>query len=91
MASGAASNWRYVLLLVLASSSTVHALTPSQVFDAVKDSVVVINPKDAGTWKNLAITYYQSGNTPAALQAVKTLRTLDPAQAEKLFNVIVPR
>ena len=50
-----------------------------------------INPEHADAWNNLAIAYYLSGNTHAALQAVKTLRPLDPAKAEKLFNLIVPR
>lgn len=50
-----------------------------------------INPEHANGWSLLALTYAQSGNTAAALQAVKTLRTLDPAMAEKLSNLIVPR
>lgn len=50
-----------------------------------------IDQEDAKAWNSLAIAYALSGNTAAALQAVKTLRTLDPASAEKLFNLIVPR
>ncbi len=50
-----------------------------------------IDPEYAGAWNNLAVAYALSGNTAAALQAVKTLRTLDPAKAEELFNLIVPR
>ena len=50
-----------------------------------------IDPEYANAWNNLAFTYYLSDDTAAALQAVKTLRTLDPARAEKLFNLIVPR
>jgi len=50
-----------------------------------------INPEDVDAWNNLAIDYYLSGNTTAALQAVKTLRTFDPAMADKLFNLILPR
>ena len=50
-----------------------------------------INPEHANAWNNLEVTYYLSGNTTAALQAVKTLRTLDPAKAAELFNLIVPR
>ena len=50
-----------------------------------------IEPEYANAWNNLAFTYYLSGNTVAALQTVKTLRTLDPAKAEELFNLIVPR
>jgi len=31
------------------------------------------------------------GNRAAALDAVRELRRLDPARADKLFNLIVPR
>lgn len=48
MASRTAYFWRYTFLSALALfSSVAHALTPSQVFDAVKDSVVVIKSLDA--------------------------------------------
>ena len=50
-----------------------------------------INPEDVGAWQALALSYYLSGNTAAALQVVKTLRTLDPESADKLFNMIMPR
>jgi Flp pilus assembly protein TadD len=50
-----------------------------------------IAPDYVDVWRSLALAYYLSGNTTAALRAVKTLRTLDPAQAEKLFSRIVPR
>lgn len=47
MASPTTVFWRHALLSSLAVlSSAVHALTPSQVFDAVKDSVVVIKALD---------------------------------------------
>jgi S1-C subfamily serine protease len=48
MASRTAYFWRYTFLSALAVfSSAAHALTPSQVFNAVKDSVVVIKSLDA--------------------------------------------
>lgn len=50
-----------------------------------------INPEDDKAWNNLAVAYHLSGNTTAALKAVRALRLLDPARAEKLFNLIVPR
>lgn len=50
-----------------------------------------INPAEAASWANLAITYYLTDDTPAALQAVKSLRPLAPELADKLFNLIVPR
>lgn len=50
-----------------------------------------INPEYVDAWTGLTVAYYASGNTTAALQGVKILRTLDPVRAEKLFNLIVPR
>lgn len=48
MALRTTSFWRHTFLSALAlCSSAAHALTPSQVFDAVKDSVVVIKSLDA--------------------------------------------
>ena len=110
MTSRTAGFWRRALVAALAIfSSTVHALTPSQVFDAVKDSVVVIKSLDGkgeeaargsgvllpsgkiATNCHVIKCLFLSGNTHAALQAIKTLRTLDPADAEELFNMIVPR
>ena len=50
-----------------------------------------INPADTKAWNDLAVDSYLPGDTAAALHAVTALRTLDPAMAEKLFNLIVPR
>lgn len=50
-----------------------------------------INPENTYTWINLATTYYLSGNTPAALEAVANLRRFDSVTADKLFNMFVPR
>jgi cytochrome c-type biogenesis protein CcmH/NrfG len=50
-----------------------------------------INPEDAKAWYILGLTYGVSGNRVAALDAVRELRRLDPAMADKLFNWIVPR
>ncbi len=50
-----------------------------------------INPEYTGVWYNLGIAYYLSGNRTAALEVVKALRRLDSAQADELFNLIVPR
>jgi tetratricopeptide (TPR) repeat protein len=49
------------------------------------------NPKHAAAWNNLGIAYLRSGNRTAALDTVQKLRRLDPASADQLFNVIVPR
>lgn len=50
-----------------------------------------IFPDDAILWSNIGLAYLFSGNRTAALEAVKELRRLDPARADKLFNLIVPR
>jgi tetratricopeptide (TPR) repeat protein len=57
---------------------------------AANRQAIRIDPVYASAWHNLAIYYYLSGDTPAALQAAKALRPLDPAKAEKLFNLIMP-
>lgn len=50
-----------------------------------------INPEFAAAWNNLGLAYYVSGKRSAALEVVQKLRRLDPEQADKLFDVIVPR
>ena len=50
-----------------------------------------IDPKDALAWYNLGDACGQSGNRTAALGAVRELRRLDRALADKLFNLIAPR
>jgi Flp pilus assembly protein TadD len=52
---------------------------------------VRIDPDDANAWALLAISYEVSGNRIAALEAVRQLRRIDPARADELFNMIVPR
>lgn len=55
---------------------------------AAFNQALLINPKHAYAWANLARVYVISGNTNAALQAVKNLRPLDPVKADTLFNLI---
>jgi len=50
-----------------------------------------IKPEYAKAWYCLGLVHYQSGNTGAAMDALKVLRRLDPATADELFDVIVPR
>jgi len=50
-----------------------------------------IDPELALAWEGLGLVYFISGNKAAALDTVRELRCLDPARADKLFNVIVPR
>lgn len=50
-----------------------------------------IDPKDAGVWYVLGLTYILTRNRSAALDVVTELRSLYPAKADELFNVIVRR
>jgi tetratricopeptide (TPR) repeat protein len=47
-------------------------------------------PEDRGLidWSMLAMSYYYTGDRKAALEAVQELRKLDPAEADKLINLI---
>ena len=58
--------------------------------EAFRESLRV-NSQDAMTWSGLALSYAATGNRSAALDAVQHLRPLDPAEADKVFNLIVPR
>jgi cytochrome c-type biogenesis protein CcmH/NrfG len=60
--------------------------------DAIEASrrALRINPENADLWYNLGIIYNKSGNRSAALDVLGKLRRLDPEQADKLFNDIVP-
>jgi Trypsin-like peptidase domain/Tetratricopeptide repeat len=49
-----------------------------------------IKPEYVNAWYMLGFTYTLSGNKTAALDVVRELRRLDPAQADSLFNLIVP-
>ncbi len=62
----------------------------AEAIDAFRESLR-INSRDALTWKGLALSYAGSGNRTAALEAVQQLRHLDPAEADRMFNLIVPR
>ena len=50
-----------------------------------------INPQDAAAWFFLGLTYMQTGKQNQALAVYQHLKTLDPAMAQKLFNLIVPK
>jgi tetratricopeptide (TPR) repeat protein len=50
-----------------------------------------INPNSAEAWHGLALTYGMSGDNNSALQAIQQLRRLDPVEADKLFDLIVPK
>jgi tetratricopeptide (TPR) repeat protein len=53
--------------------------------------VLRIDPEHARAWSALGGTYFLIGDRSAAMNAVQKLRRLDPEQADKLFNLIVPR
>jgi tetratricopeptide (TPR) repeat protein len=50
-----------------------------------------IKPRFVLAWYGLGITSFHSDNRSAALEAIRELRRLDSKQADKLFNIIVPR
>lgn len=52
---------------------------------------VKIDPTLSGAWFNLGIYYLVSGNKAAALDVVKQLRRHDPENANRLFNIVVPK
>jgi tetratricopeptide (TPR) repeat protein len=62
----------------------------SDAIDAYRQALH-IDTEYAYAWNNLGIAYYVSGNQTAALKVVQELRRLNPAQADELFNFIVPR
>jgi cytochrome c-type biogenesis protein CcmH/NrfG len=62
----------------------------NEAIDAFRQAIR-INPEYAAAWSNLAGAYYVTGNKTAALQAINSLRPLDPAQADSLFDLIMPK
>ena len=52
--------------------------------------VLRIDSKDTFAWGSIVRAYYLLGDNSAALEAIQRLRALDPAQADKLFDQIVP-
>lgn len=63
---------------------------PTDAIEAYRQSLK-LNPNCVQAWNNLVIAYYVIGDNSSALGAVQQLRKLDPAQADNLFNVIVPK
>ena len=49
---------------------------------------VRIDPKNARTWYSIGLTYVMSGNRSAASVAVSQLRSIDPAEADKLARLV---
>ena len=50
-----------------------------------------LKPDYAWAWNNLSIAYFLLGDRAKALESVQMLRRYDSAQADKLFNQIVPK
>lgn len=50
-------------------------------------------PEDRGLidWSTLAMSYYYTGDRKAAMEAAQELRKKDPAEADKLINIIKPK
>ena len=52
---------------------------------------VRVNPQSARAWFLLGLSYYGDGQVQQALAVYQHLKTLDPASAQKLFDLIVPK
>ena len=50
-----------------------------------------INPQLSGSWLLLGLMYWQTGQQGQALTVYQHLKTLDPAKAQMLFDLIVPK
>ena len=68
-----------------------QAIELAQAIEAYREALR-IDPKYANAWLNLGLAYGMQGNRNGAIEAYQTLRALDPALADKLFNLaIAPR
>ena len=50
-----------------------------------------IDPEDTVAWFNLGATYHLMGDRAGAMDVVKRLKSLDTKQADRLFEIVVPR
>jgi len=75
----------------MTESTTIFTRTHPPCRLAKNTQALRINPEYAQAWYNLGFTYLLTGNRTRALAAVRELRRLDPEQADRLFNMIVPR
>ncbi|MGM0665527.1 MAG: tetratricopeptide repeat protein [Thermodesulfobacteriota bacterium] len=62
----------------------------NEAFHAYRQAIR-IDPEDAFAWYNLGVNYLVSGNRGAAMDAVKELPRLNPALADELFDIVMPR
>ena len=67
-----------------------HAGQHAQAIDAERQALQ-INPQLSGAWFALGLMYLQTGQQNQALTVYQHLKTLDPAKAQKLFDLIVPK
>ena len=61
-----------------------------QAIDAERQALQ-INPQLSSAWFVLGLTYSQTGQQNQAITVYQHLKTLDPANARKLFDLIVPK
>lgn len=61
-----------------------------QAIDSEREAVRT-NPQLARAWFLLGLSYYGDGQVQQALAVYQHLKTLDPASAQKLFDLIVPK
>lgn len=55
---------------------------------AILQDQVSKSPSDTTARKQLAVAYYQSGNTPAAVATLRSIEDIDPSQKEELEGII---
>ena len=67
-----------------------HAGQYAQAIEAERQALQ-INPQLSNAWFGLGLMYLQTGQQDQAITVYQHLKTLDPAKAQKLFNLIVPK
>ena len=50
-----------------------------------------MNPQHKSAWLELGLAYPCAGQSDQALDVYERLKTIDPALAQKLFDLIVPK
>ncbi|MBW6474147.1 MAG: tetratricopeptide repeat protein [Anaerolineaceae bacterium] len=67
-------------------------VNPNQPIKAIKacQQAIRINPEDASVWCNLGIANKISDHNSKDMVVCKRLKPLDPAQTDKLFNMVFP-
>ena len=76
--------WQYLGITYFGAGQNAQAI------DAYRQALK-INPKLSNAWFLLGLVYLQTGRQNQALAVYQHLKTLDPAKAQNLFDLIVPK